>query len=48
MGMKFSQPTNGKEAIILYSNHKEEIKVVLMDMMMQLWTGRRAYSAAQD
>jgi PAS domain S-box-containing protein len=38
-GYKVITANDGKEAIVLYSQHKEEIKLVLMDMMMPVMDG---------
>lgn len=38
-GYKVIKASDGKEAIALYSQHKEEIKVVLIDVMMPVMDG---------
>ncbi len=44
-GYKVLTADDGKEAIILYSKHREEIKVVLMDMMMPVMDGQTSIRA---
>jgi len=38
-GYRVITANDGKEAVALYSQHKEEFKIVLMDMMMPVMDG---------
>jgi len=42
-GYKVITANDGKEAIALYSQHIEKIKLVLMDMMMPVMDGQQAF-----
>jgi PAS domain S-box-containing protein len=43
MGYKVMSAHNGKEALEIFSKHYQEIKVVIMDMVMPVMNGREAF-----